>query len=127
MTQKHEDSMAQDHDTSHRSSLLKHARLPIQRASGLTEHPDIVNRAIKRLRPHLLAAMIVLSITVVGLYAFGGFVLLKTGLGGPSLPSPLAYLLIGLFLVFAVLKLKHVVGFMYRKENRERPEEDGNG
>jgi hypothetical protein len=66
----------------------------------------------------------VLSITVVGLHAVGGLVLLKTGLEGLSLQGPLAYVVIGLMLVFAVLKLKHVVGAMHRKEKREDAGED---
>jgi hypothetical protein len=103
---------------------LKHARLPVQRASGVTEHPDLVHRARKRWRPLLLAAVIVLSIAVAGLHVVGGLVLLKTGLGGLSLQGPLAYIVIGLMLVVAVLKLTHVVGMMHRKEKREDLGED---
>ena len=124
MTQRHDDSTAQDRHTSHHRALLKYARLPVQRASGVTEHPDLVFRARERLRPLLLPAIIVLSITVVGLHAVGGLVLLKTGLEGLSLQGPLAYVVIGLMLVFAVLKLKHVVGAMHRKEKREDAGED---
>jgi hypothetical protein len=76
------------------------------------------------LRPLLLPAIIVLSITVVGLHVVGGLVLLKTGLSGLSLQGPLAYVVIGLMLVFAVLKLTHVVGAMHRKEKREDAGED---
>ena len=83
------------------------------------EHADLANRETRKLRPLLLAAMIVLSITVIGLHAVGGMLLLKTNLGGLSIDNPLAYVLIGLALVVAVLKLKHVVGFMHRKEKRE--------
>ena len=68
--------------------------------------------------------MIVLSITVVGLHVVGGLVLLRTGLEGFSLPGPLAYVVIGLFAVVAVFKLKHVVGAMHRKEKREDAGED---
>jgi hypothetical protein len=71
-----------------------------------------------------LAILTVLGITVVGLHAVGGFLLLKTGLGGLSLPGSLAYVLGGLMLVFAVLKLKHVVGVMHREEKRKGAGED---
>jgi hypothetical protein len=49
---------------------------------------------------------------------------LRTGLGGFSLPGPVAYVVIGLFIVIAVLKLTHVVGAMHRKEKREDARED---
>ena len=124
MTQKQEDSAAQGRRTSHHRALLKHARLPVQRASGVTEHPDLVHRAGGRLRPLLLPTMIVLSITVVGLHVVGGLVLLKTGLSGLSLQGPLVYVVLGLFIVVAVLKLTHVVGVMHRKEKREDAGED---
>jgi hydrogenase-4 membrane subunit HyfE len=83
------------------------------------EHRGLTNRATKKLRPLLLAAMIVLSIAVVGLHVVGGFALLKTGMSGLSLRDPLAYVMIGLFAVVAILKLTHIVGVMHRKEKRE--------
>ena len=68
----------------------------------------------------LLVASMLLIIIVVGLHAVGGIVLLKTGLGDFSVHNPLGYILIGLSLVFAVFKLKHIVGVIHRKNKGER-------
>ena len=119
MAERHKDATAENHRTPHRRSLLKYVRLTRQRASGGMEHRGLTNRATKKLRPLLLATMIVLSIAVVGLHVIGGFALLKTGMSGLSLRDPLAYVMIGLFAVVAILKLTHVVGVMHRKEKRE--------
>jgi hydrogenase-4 membrane subunit HyfE len=111
--------MAEDHHASHGHSLLNHLRRSVKREAGVMEHPDLANGKSTRMRPLLPIAILLLSIIVISLHGVGGFVLLKAGLGGLSLHDPLAYVLIGLFLVLAVLKLKHVVGFMHRKEKRE--------
>ena len=91
--------MAEDTDTVHGHSLLSHVRFS------------------KQMRPLLLVAMILLSIIVVSLHAVGGMVLLETGLGGFSLYRPITYVAIGLFLVFTVFKLKHLVGVIRRKRS----------
>ncbi|HEU5101184.1 MAG TPA: hypothetical protein VFU22_19305 [Roseiflexaceae bacterium] len=108
--------MAEDRQTSHVRSSLNHFRLPIKRKSGLLAHNDLANHGTKRLRPLLLAAMILLSIIILSLHAVGGIVLLKTGFGAFSLHNPIAYLLIGLSLIIALFKLNHVVGFMRRRK-----------
>jgi uncharacterized membrane protein YuzA (DUF378 family) len=92
----------------------------MKRESGVMEHPDLANGKTKQMRPLLLAAIMLLSIIVVSVHAVGGMLLLKTGFGAISLHNPIAYVLIGLSLVFGVFKLRHVVGFMHRKERRER-------
>ncbi len=71
--------------------------------------------AKRKIRPLLLVASIPLIIIVVSLHAVGGIVLLKTGLGDFSVHNPIAYALIGLPVVFAIFKLKHVVGVVHRK------------
>jgi len=124
LAQRHEGPITDDHHTSHRHFPLKFVRLTRQRASGAMERSGLPTRTTKKLRPLLLAAMIVFSIAAVGLHVVGGLVLLKTGLGGLSLSRPLAYLLIGLFAIVAGLKLKHVVGVMHRKEKRKDAGED---
>jgi hydrogenase-4 membrane subunit HyfE len=110
--------MAEDHHTSHSRSLLNHLRLSMKRESGVMEH-DLANAETKKMRPLLLVASMLLIVLVVSLHAFGGILLLKTGLGGFSVHNPIAYVLNGLCLVFAVFTLRHVVGFMHRKEKRE--------
>ena len=104
--------------------MLTHVRRTRQQALGDIEHRGHANRAATKLRPLFLPGIIVLSITVVGLHVVGGLVLLKTGLSGLALQSPLAYVVIGLMLVVAVLKLTHVVGMMHRKEKRKDAGED---
>src|SRR6266496_3523478 len=111
--------MAEDHPTSHGRSLLNHLRRSIKQEAGVMEHHDLANRETKKLRPLLLVAIMLLSIIVISLHAVGGILLLKTGLGSFSLHNPIVYVLIGLSLVVAVFKLKHVVGFIHRKEKRE--------
>jgi hydrogenase-4 membrane subunit HyfE len=111
--------MAEDHHTSHRRSLLSHLRRSMKRVSGAMEHQDLANGETKKMRPLLPIAILLLSIIVVSLHAVGGIVLLKTGLGTFSLHNPIAYVLIGLSLIVAVFKLKHMVGVMHRREKRE--------
>jgi hypothetical protein len=110
--------MAEDNHTSQGRSLLNHLRLAMKRGSGIMEH-DLANAETKKIWLLLLVASILLIIIVVSLHAVGGILLLKTGLAGFSVHNPIAYVLIGLSLVFAVFKLKYVVGFMHRKEKRE--------
>ena len=83
------------------------------------EHPELVNGQTKNMLSLLPTAGLLLSILVISLHAASGIVLLNTGLNGFSLHNPLAYVLIGVSLVVAVFKLKHMVGFMRRKEKRE--------
>lgn len=73
----------------------------------------------------MLAATIVLIAVAVGLHVVGGVVLLNTGFSAISLHSPIAYVLMGLLLVLAALKLKHAMGMIRGKKihtPRERPE-----
>ena len=96
LTQRHEDSIAEDQHAAHDRSLLNQLRRSKQREPGGMEPHDYVNRATKKRRPVLLAAIILLSILVVSLHALGGMLLLKTGLGesnhynprGSNRPSP---------------------------------------
>jgi uncharacterized membrane protein YuzA (DUF378 family) len=111
--------MAEDHHTSHRRSLLSHLRRSMKRESGSMEHHDLASGETKKMRLLLPVAILLLSISVLSLHAVGGIVLLKAGLGGFSVHNPIAYVLIGLSLVVAVFKLKHMVGVMHRKEKRE--------
>ncbi len=83
------------------------------------EHHDLASGETKKMRLLLSVAILLLSIIVLSLHAVGGIVLLKAGLGGFSVHNPIAYVLIGLSLVVAVFKLKHMVGVMHRKEKRE--------
>src|SRR5262245_50630069 len=110
--------MAEDHGTSHGRSPLNHLRRSIKRESGITELDHPANRETKKLRLLLPAAIILLMIVAISLHAVGGMLLLQTGLAGFSIHNPIAYILIGVSLVFAVFKLKHVVGFIHRKEKR---------
>jgi hypothetical protein len=91
----------------------------MKRGSGAIERHDLANGSTKNMRPFLPFAMLLLSIIIMSLHAAGGIVLLRTGLGGYSLHNPLAYVLIGVSLVVAVFKLKHMMGFMRRKEKSE--------
>jgi len=111
--------MAEDNHTSHGRSLLNHLRLPMKRESGIIEHYHLANGETKKMWLLLPVASMLLIIIVVSLHAVGGILLLKTGLAGFSVHNPIAYVLIGLCLVFAVFKLRHVVGFMHRKDERE--------
>jgi hypothetical protein len=111
--------MAEDNHTSHGRSLLNHLRRSLKRESGIMEHHDLANAETKKLRLLLPIAIMLLIIIAVSLHAVGGFLLLKTGLDGFPVHNPIAYILIGLSLVFAVFKLKHVVGFIHRKEKRD--------
>src|SRR5262245_18403244 len=110
--------MGQDHHTSHARSLLNHLRPSMKRESGGTQYHDRVHGEAKRMRLFLPIVGLLLGIVVISLHAAGGLFLLKTGLDGFSLHNPLASVLIGLSLVLAVFKLKHVV-VMHTKQKTE--------
>ena len=76
----------------------------------------------KRMRPLLLVATVVMIIIAVNLHAVGAILLSKTGFGVFSLSNPISYVLIGLFFVAAMFKLKHLLGFMHRKEKQSARE-----
>jgi len=76
----------------------------------------------KRMRPLLLVATVVMIIVAVSLHAVGAVLLSQTGFGAFSLNNPISYVLIGLFFVVAMFKLKHLFGFMHRKEKQSARE-----
>jgi uncharacterized membrane protein YuzA (DUF378 family) len=115
--------MAEDKGAARGRSLLNHSRRSVKRESGIIGRHDPVNRETKKKRPLLLVGMIVLSIIAISAHAIGGIFLFRTGLGSLSLHNPIVYVLIGLAVVFAVFKLRHVASFMHRRE-KERAREN---
>lgn len=81
---------------------------------------DHSERAAKHLRPLLVPAVILLGAAVVGLHIVGGLMLLKAGLSSFALPGLLAYVVVGLFVAVAIIKLTHVVRMGHRKRKGER-------
>jgi ferredoxin-NADP reductase len=78
-------------------------------------HHDLANSKTKRLQPLLLVAIVLMIIVAVSLHAVGGIFLLETGFGAFSLHNPISYVMVGMFFVIAMFKLKHLVGFMRRR------------
>jgi hypothetical protein len=72
----------------------------------------------KRMKPILLLAI---GLTVmVMLHGIGAVLLSKSGLGESSLNSPIGYLIIGLIVVFALIKLKHVSALLPTRQEHPR-------
>lgn len=66
-----------------------------------------------RMRPLLLVAIVLLIIVAVSLHVVGAMFLFKGGFDARSLDNPLSYVLIGLFVVFAIFKLTYLLGHMH--------------
>src|SRR5712692_4684555 len=69
-------------------------------------------------RPVLLVAIVLAILVVVILHVGAAISLVKSGLGESLLTTPIFYVMIGLMLVVAPFKVKHVMGFMHRKKKQ---------
>lgn len=72
---------------------------------------------LKSMRPPVLGALVLMIIVAIGLHTGVGLLLLRTELGAFSLHSPLTAVMIGALVALAVLKLKHVLGFIRKKHH----------
>lgn len=89
---------------------------------NLNEIHNMNNHAWKRYGP--LVAIALLIIVVVTLHIGAAISLFKSGLGESFLANPIFYVMIGLMLLIAPFKFKHILGFMHRKKKqpaREMP------
>jgi ferredoxin-NADP reductase len=80
-------------------------------------HHDVTHSKQKRMRPLMLVAIVLMIIVAVNLHAIVPILLSKTGFFAFSLKNPIFYGMIGLFIVFDLFKLKHLLGFIRRKES----------
>jgi len=75
----------------------------------------------KRMRPLLIVAMVLMIIVAVNLHTVGIIFLSKIDFSAFSLNNPLFSVVIGLFFVFALFKLKYVLSFLHRKKKQSAP------
>ncbi len=80
------------------------------------DHGDEARSTNKGMR--FLPIIPLVLILVVVLHIFAAVFLAKTGSDTFSFSNPLTYGMVGLLLVFAVTKLKHIWGFMRRKDKK---------
>ena len=83
---------------------------------GHMGHQDVTHSKNKGTRS--LPVVPILLIIMVALHIAAAIFLSKTGSSAFSFNNPLSYGMIGLLLVFAISKLKLVLGFMRRKEKQ---------
>jgi hypothetical protein len=93
--------MFQQNHTSHGHSPLNHFKPSMKRAAFQ-----------KRMGPLLLGAMVLMIVGAVTLHVGGPIFLFQTGFGAFSLNNPISSVLIGVFFVFALFKLKYVWVFL---------------
>ncbi len=85
-----------------------------RRSSKLAQKKE--NSMFQRMRPLLIVAMVLLIIGAASLHAVGAIFLSKIDFGAFSLNNPIFYVVIGLLFILAMFKLKHLLGFLHRKE-----------
>src|SRR5258708_23985068 len=83
---------------------------------GHMGHQDVTPSSNKRMRP--LPVVPIMLMIMVALHILAAIFLSKTGSGAFSFNNPMSYGMIGLLVVFGISKLKHVLGFIRRKEKQ---------
>jgi hypothetical protein len=80
---------------------------------GHMGHQDVTPSRNKRMRP--LPIVPIMLLIMVVLHILAAIFLSKTGSGALSFNNPMSYGMIGLLFIFAIAKLKHVLGFLRGK------------
>ena len=83
---------------------------------GHMGHQYGIHSRTQRMRP--LPVVPIMLIIMIALHILATIFLSKTGSSAFSFNNPMSYGMVGLLLVFAIFKLKHVLGFIRRKEKQ---------
>jgi hypothetical protein len=87
---------------------------------GHIVHQNVTHARNKKMKLFLVVPIVVMI--MVTLHILGALFLSTTGSSAFSFSNPISYIMIGLLLVFAVFKLKHLLGLIRRKEKLSVPE-----